>query len=134
MTITFGNAAVIAVFLASAAGQAVFAHEVSRSSTPAAGAEAPTTEIEFHIDGDGGAASVIEVPKGSHVRLLLTGAGEREMHLHGYDVLVEGTSDGPAVFEFDAEHTGRFPITVHGVEDLLGQGEKALAYVEVRDP
>lgn len=78
-------------------------------------------------------APVVEVPLGERVRLLVTGAGAGDLHLHGYDVEVEAQAGAPAVFEFDARHTGRFPLTMHGVDDLLGSGEKALLYVEVRD-
>lgn len=98
-----------------------------------AGTQGPLTEVAYHLHGDAQPAAVIKVPRGSRVRLLLIGAGEREMHLHGYDVLVQGEAGAPAVFEFEAGSTGRFPITVHDVEDLWGSGEKALVYVEVRN-
>jgi hypothetical protein len=33
---------------------------------------------------------------------------------------------------FHADHPGRYPIEAHGVQDVLGRTDKALAYLEVR--
>lgn len=101
-----------------------FVHEA------AANAGFEGTEIERAL-GDGPAETIV-VPHGTAVRLILHAAAGTELHLHGYD-LSGTTADGaPVVMTFHAAHSGRFPIEAHGVEDVLGRADKALAYVEVR--
>ena len=128
--------ALLAIVLAAAGAGAAGAHSHDDGSTESAGADVaagPVVErtVALHPEQ---AAPVVAVTRGERVRIVVTGAGPGELHLHGYDVEVEAQSGAPAVFEFDARHTGRFPLTAHGVDDLLGSGEKALLYVEVRDP
>jgi hypothetical protein len=67
------------------------------------------------------------------VHLTVRGAGANEMHLHGYDIEAKGEADQPALFVFDATHTGRFPLKMHVEDDLLGSSEKAVLYLEVRE-
>jgi hypothetical protein len=47
---------------------------------------------------------------------------------------VQGEADQPALFVFDATHTGRFALEVHVEDELLGKTEKAVLYIEVREP
>jgi len=55
------------------------------------------------------------------------------LHLHGYDIEVIGEVDQPALFVFDAVHTGRFALEMHVEDDLLGSTERAVLYIEVRE-
>lgn len=107
------------------------AHEIAHQVVISGASAHTAVAIEVVLQPDR-AAPVVEIDQGQQVRLIIRGAGARQLHLHGFDVAVEGAADGPAVFEFGAERTGRFPLTVHGVENLLGVGEKTLLYVEVR--
>ena len=50
----------------------------------------------------------------------------------GYAIEVNGEADQPALIVFDAVHTGRFALEMHVEDDLLGKGEKAVLYIEVR--
>lgn len=76
-------------------------------------------------------AQVISIPLGSNVQLRLTTPEPTELHLHGYDLSVAAGPQMVAVMTFHAEHAGRFAIVSHGGDDLLGRGEKSLAYIEV---
>lgn len=69
---------------------------------------------------------------GATVRLVLHADQDTKLHLHGYDLMATARPGSPAVFTFEANHAGRFAIETHGVEDLLGRTERALAYIEVR--
>lgn len=79
-----------------------------------------------------GKAETIVVPRGAAVRLVLHAPAGTELHLHGYDLTGTAGPDAPVIMTFDAHHLGRFPIEAHGIDDVLGRAEKALAYVEVR--
>lgn len=74
----------------------------------------------------------IEVSKGTDVRLVLHAENPLELHLHGYDLIARAAPGSPAVFTFRADRSGRFPLEAHGIEDLLGRKDRALAFVEVR--
>ncbi|HUF56558.1 MAG TPA: hypothetical protein VMM55_08375 [Thermohalobaculum sp.] len=130
--------ALLAVGLALAGASVAGAHSEHDGAAASAGADATGAVVERTVERTvellpEQAAPVVEVALGERVRLVVTGAGAGALHLHGYDVEVEAEAGAPAVFAFDARHTGRFPLTAHGVDDLLGSGEKALLYVEVRD-
>ena len=85
------------------------------------------------IDPDATAAQVVRVIRGAFVHLTVLGGGASEMHLHGYDIEVTAEAGQPALFVFDATATGRFPLEMHVEDDLLGKGEKAVLYIEVRE-
>ncbi|MDU8946231.1 hypothetical protein [Ovoidimarina sediminis] len=80
---------------------------------------------------DGNAETII-VTQGVLVRLILTSKIETELHVHGYDLVGVAGPETPAIFTFDAAHTGRFAIVSHGDHSLLGRREIAVAYIEVR--
>ncbi|HEX9646202.1 MAG TPA: hypothetical protein VGB88_01810 [Alphaproteobacteria bacterium] len=76
---------------------------------------------------------VVRVTEGEHVVLRWTGDEPAEIHLHGYDLPARLVPGEVTAIEFDANATGRFPVTVHGFGDDHGEehDESALLYVEV---
>jgi len=91
------------------------------------------TGVTVSVSPDGQGSTLVRVSRGTRLRLTLLGAGAGALHLHGYDITVEAEEGEPAVFVFDATATGRFPLEMHVEDDLLGEGEKALLYLEVRE-
>lgn len=109
------------------------AHGTGTTHEAATAEEKPALEIEIAIDQSAN-APVVQIQHGAFVHLSISGAGNHELHFHGYDITADADTDGNAMFVFHALRTGRFAIVAHGIEDLLGRKEKAVAYVEVRDP
>jgi len=109
------------------------AHDTIIKNTAAVAIGKPALEIAI-ISDPAKPVPLVRIPHGAVVHLSIQGAGDHELHLHGYDISVKENALGFAVFVFEARHTGRFAIVTHDVEDLLGRSEKAIAYVEVRDP
>lgn len=108
-------------------------HEPAARSHPDAaetGAAFDVIAIERTL-GDG-PAETIRISRGAAVRLVLHDPAGTELHLHGYDLSGTASDGAPVVMRFKADHTGRFPIEAHGIEDLLGRADRALAYIEVR--
>lgn len=110
-------------------GNASHAHRTASDSDPAARALEGVT-IERTL-GDGLGETII-VRQGAAVRLVLHAPAGTELHMHGYDLAGTAGRDMPVVMTFSAHRLGRFPIEVHGIEDVLGRKEKVLAYIEVR--
>jgi hypothetical protein len=81
--------------------------------------------------GDGPAETIV-VSQGTTVRLVLHAPAGTQLHLHGYELAGTATDASPVVMTFHADHPGRYPIEAHGVQDVLGRTDKALAYLEVR--
>lgn len=73
---------------------------------------------------------VLRVTQGEVVTLVWKSSQRAEIHLHGYNLLVEVPGGGSAEMKLDARATGRFPITLHGA-DGHGHAHKPLAYLEV---
>ena len=118
--------------------QGVFAHGTKQHGAETAtggvaSIEGADTNIVVTIDPGSPVAEVVRVTRGAFVHMTVFGAGASEMHLHGYDIEVTGEPGQPALFVFDASHTGRFPLEVHVEDDLLGSSEKAVLYIEVRE-
>jgi hypothetical protein len=65
-------------------------------------------------DVDGG---IIRVKQGDSVTINLVSDVAGEVHLHGYDILSDVTPDGEVTFEFTADATGSFGITLHVTSD-----------------
>jgi hypothetical protein len=119
------------VFLA--VGGQIEAHELE-SHVPIK-AQANGTAIELAVTvKQGKPAAVLQISRDAIVHLSVLGSGDYELHLHGYDITSAGDADNPAMFVFQAVHTGRFPIVMHGIKDLLGRKEKAVIYLEIRGP
>ena len=90
---------------------------------------AEVTVIERTL-GDGPAETIV-VRQGTTVRLVLHAPGGTQLHLHGYELAGTATAASPVVMTFHADHAGRYPIEAHGVQDVLGRTDKALAYLEI---
>jgi FtsP/CotA-like multicopper oxidase with cupredoxin domain len=110
-------------------------HQVHGSAPEAAGKAEDTgpseaTVIERTL-GDGPAETIV-VSQGTTVRLVLHAPAGTQLHLHGYELAGTATDTSPVVMTFHADHPGRYPIEAHGVQDVLGRTDKALAYLEVR--
>lgn len=105
------------------------AHE-SETEPPRKVADSSVTVIERTLGV--GAAETIVVSQGTTVRLVLHASAGVELHLHGYDLSGTAADGVPVVMAFRADHAGRFPIEAHGVQDVLGRTDSALAYLEVR--
>jgi hypothetical protein len=73
----------------------------------------------------------IRVTQGESLELVWTSDETAELHLHGYDISFEVSPETPAIVTFDANATGRFPITSHGFGGQKGHGHEALLYIEV---
>lgn len=121
-------AAALSVLLALPAG----AHETASPDAAAAAAEGPARELTITLSPDA-PAPVVDLRRGERVHLSVDGAAGQELHLHGYDIEVMAPASGLAVFDFEARHSGRFPVVVHDEADLLGQRERAILYLEVRE-
>ncbi len=135
---TFSKYAILlGAVLASMPGQGALAHgtEQQTGESTAEGtvsSQDADTNIVVTIDTDA-PAQVVRITRGARVHLTVLGAGANEMHLHGYDIEVMGAADQPALFVFDATHTGRFALEMHVEDDLLGSTAKAILYIEVRE-
>lgn len=105
------------------------AHE-SGPEAPGKGSEA-RVQVSEHTLGEGPAETIV-VDQGTTVRLVLHAPAGVELHLHGYNLSGMAADGAPVVMTFRAEHAGRFPIEAHGMQDLLGRTDSALAYIEVR--
>ena len=91
-----------------------------------------TVRIEIRIEnrklvGD----RVIRLTQGQRVEIVWITDEAAELHMHGYDIRIEISPDGPAEMAFTAHATGRFPVTSHGFGDERGHGHDTLAYIEV---
>ena len=73
---------------------------------------------------------VLRVKEGDTLELTWRSAQAAEIHLHGYNILINVPAGGSAEMRVDAKATGRFPITLHGLEGG-GHSHKPLAYLEV---
>lgn len=100
------------------------------SGTPVDPGRPEATVIERTL-GDGPAETIV-VSQGTTVRLVLHAPAGTRLHLHGYELAGTATEASPVVMTLHADHAGRFPIEAHGVQDVLGRTDKALAYLEVR--
>lgn len=117
-----------------AAGQAALAHGTGDGAGVEAAAPVGTViVIEVAIVPDA-PPPVARVALGARVRLVVTGAGGRELHLHGYDIEASAPPGAPVTFAFDAVHEGRFGLEMHVADDLLGAREKPVLWIEVRAP
>ena len=72
----------------------------------------------------------LRVTEGDTVELVWTTDEDVELHLHGYDIELNVSTDAAAVMAFEAHATGRFPITSHGFGDSH-DGHQTLLYLEV---
>lgn len=122
--------------LGAGAGLPAAAH-YAKAPAHAAGSAVPSGGPALHrtvtVDPQG-AARTIEVVRGARVEITIHGAGPGALHLHGYDVEVAAEAGKPAILTFDATHNGRFPVAMHVTDDLLGDIDRPVLYIEVRAP
>lgn len=84
-------------------------------SQPPAVSQSPAVEFGFEIAG-GRASPPLEratVPRGSPVRIVVSGDQPDELHLHGYDLSAQIAPSQPGVIEFTADQTGLFELETH---------------------
>jgi len=76
---------------------------------------------------------VIRVEEGDRVELRIAADEDGELHLHGYDVVIELRAGEMSVAVFDAQVAGRFPVSSHGFGSSADRehGQEALFYLEV---
>jgi hypothetical protein len=79
------------------------------------------------------AQRLIRVTRGDALELEFSTDEAAELHLHGYDKLIEVAPAAPAVLRVDATIAGRFSIEAHGfASDKSGQRRHiVLLYLEV---
>lgn len=96
-------------------------------------ASAQANERVFELGIVGGVLSpaldAVRVAKGDTVVLIWNSDTTVEIHLHGYDLIVEVTPGRPEQRRFEAFATGRFPLTIHGTDE--GHAHVPLTYLEV---
>lgn len=96
--------------------------------SPATAGETRTFELAVQDGRLVGATKVVRVRKGDAVEITWRSDRAVEIHLHGYDSLLQLEPGKPATMKIEAFATGRFPISLHGRN---GHGHGALAYFEV---
>ncbi|OUS34540.1 hypothetical protein A9Q94_15680 [Rhodobacterales bacterium 56_14_T64] len=109
------------------------AHETPKKVAPKPVTQGVVLELSIMVNQNEPAPAA-QIPKGTSVHLSVLGTGDHELHLHGYDITSTGQGNSPAVFVFQAIHTGRYAIVMHGAADFLGRTEKAVVYLEIREP
>ncbi|MCK6451707.1 MAG: hypothetical protein L6R19_12755 [Alphaproteobacteria bacterium] len=108
------------------------------ATAPPVGAQDAARErvFDLHIVGGmlEGGRRTIRVEQQAAVRLRWTTTAPVEVHLHGYDVVLELAPGPVAEMAFKAHAAGRFPIHVHALGAARGGHHHAapLAYLEVR--
>ncbi|GAA1895583.1 hypothetical protein GCM10009716_02010 [Streptomyces sodiiphilus] len=78
------------------------------------------TVTEGTVDPPPGRA---EVRRGDRITLTVTSDSADELHVHGYDRLLELRPDEPATLSFTADRTGLFEVETHGAGLVLTQLE-----------
>jgi hypothetical protein len=125
----------LALALAAGAGLPARAHDgKTHDASTTAPSALPSDHLTVTVDPGDGGARTLEVAQGRQLVLTILGAGSGILHLHGYDVEVMAVSGEPAVLAFDARHAGRFPVSMHVTDLLLGDIEKPVLFIEVRAP
>ncbi|PKP84656.1 MAG: hypothetical protein CVT80_06920 [Alphaproteobacteria bacterium HGW-Alphaproteobacteria-2] len=94
--------------------------------------EASTASENVDLVLVSGEAPVLVLTQGRTYRVTIHSSRSIEMHLHGYDLTARAAPGVSALFVFNAEHTGRFPIETHGESDLLGRGSQPVGFIEIR--
>jgi len=127
--------AVILLTLVLGVGLPASAHDgTAQGASPAALSGLPVDHASVTVNPEAGSAQTIEATQGRQLILTIFGAGAGVLHLHGYDIEIPAAAGEPAILTFDAVHAGRFPVSMHVTDLLLGDIEKPLLYIEVRAP
>jgi len=103
------------------------------SSVAAYGQDAAVLEIEIADRKVLLTEKTLRVTEGDSVELRWSSDEDVELHLHGYEIAVQVPGGGTVSMAFDADATGRFPISHHGFGAEMGQahGHTPLLYLEV---
>lgn len=93
------------------------------SGTP--GGDQGVTRIELRFAGGSvvGGVSRHDVAVGSPVEVVVTSDVADEVHLHGYDKLVDVPAGGTATLSFVPDVPGVFEVELHGQQTLLAMLE-----------
>ena len=120
---------------AKSAGRLVVASIFLGSSLNLAGEqEEPIGPVKVDVqieDREVGGDRVIRLTEEQEVRIVWTTDESAELHIHGYDIRVAISPDGPVETSFIAHATGRFAVTSHGFGGDHGHGHETLLYIEV---
>lgn len=73
---------------------------------------------------EGVTGSVLRTQVGDSVEITVTSAADDELHLHGYDLVLQLKAGEPGTLAFVAEHAGRFEVELH-------RGHSEIAVLEV---
>ena len=74
--------------------------------------------------------AVVRVSEGETVSLIWSSDQATQVHLHGYNLLVDVGPGGAVEMKVLAKATGRFPVSLHDAKGH-GHGHKPLTYLEV---
>ena len=103
-------------------------HQHTQAGSATNSNQGPVKRFELHIQRGKVMidAQTIRVSQGDQVELYWSSDKPDMLHLHGYDIHAEVTPHVPAVMQFKAHASGRFPVESHG-----GAGHGSLIYLEV---
>lgn len=77
----------------------------------------------------------IRVDEGDTVELRVTSDEDGELHLHGYDVVIELRANRVSTAALQADVAGRFPVTSHGfgssADSTGAHDHETLFYLEI---
>lgn len=94
--------------------------EESAAAAPAAPAEGGTRiEVEVTAGQVAGDTGRVPVAVGEQVTLAITGDAPDEVHVHGYDLLVDLVPGTPAEIAFTATIPGVFEVELHDAGTVL---------------
>ncbi len=129
------RAPVIASLLLLVGLQPSLAHDApATTGQPAEVTAGEVYRLTVEIDPTAAEPPTIQVLLGAQVEITLLGAGDGDLHLHGYDIEFAAVGGQQALVVFHASSTGRFPLVQHVETALLGTRERAVLYIEVRAP
>jgi FtsP/CotA-like multicopper oxidase with cupredoxin domain len=98
-------------------------------AVPAAAQPAPKVfEVAIANGRVDASRGTIRVTKGDNVELRWSSDRPISLHLHGYDLEAQVSPQSPAVMSFNANLTGRFPVSEHRHG---GGRERVVLYLEV---
>lgn len=103
-------------------------HQHSQTGSSTNSDQGPVKRFELHIQRGKVMidSQTIRVRQDDQVELYWSSDKPDVLHLHGYDIHTEVTPHVPAVMQFKAHASGRFPVESHGES-----GHGSLIYLEV---
>jgi hypothetical protein len=118
----------VVVQMADTQGAGQTPHKHDQTGSVAANDPGPVKRFELYIQHGKILTDerTIRVSQGDQVELYWSSDKPEVLHLHGYDIHTEVTPHVPAVMQFKAHASGRFPVESHG-----HSGHGSLIYLEV---